>query len=197
MTGESTSPSCTSWDNDACVGTPFCPPRCPRFIDKEGASILITPLEDSQLPDLLGMYDRLGANDAHGLPIHSQESTRQWLSELTDNGWNLVASCNDLIVGHVGVAPADVSEPELVIVVEEEYQGRGIGHELLCQLTAFAAVREYDGIQLHVERSNETAIAVYQKTSFEVSSEQFGTLLMRLSLEDPIAEAAQRPPALR
>ena len=36
-------PSCPVWNPSGCTGTAGCPPRCPRFVDKRGTPILVTP----------------------------------------------------------------------------------------------------------------------------------------------------------
>lgn len=190
--------ACTGWDNGECSGTPHCPPRCPRFFDREDAPILITPLEDDHVERLVAMYESFDATDrANNLPPRTRGRIRAWLDGLTDRGWNLVAWHDDRAVGHVGIAPATAVEPELLVFVADAYRGRGVGTELLKQLVAYTAVRGYDALELAVERNNERAISVYENLSFEVAEENLGTVAMELSLAEPIATDVQRPPAKR
>lgn len=195
MSGHSTATACTGWDNGDCVGTSDCPPRCPRFFDTRGDPVLVQPYEETDFDELVAMYERFDSALTSGIPLQTRTSIEQWLGNLTADGWNLIATSDGRVIGHVGIAPAEVDEPELVIFVDEEYQGRGIGSELIHQLIAYASVRDYTALQLFVEQRNDPAIAVYRNTSFEISEESFGTIEMRLSLEKPIAEAVRRPPA--
>lgn len=197
MSGYASVTACTGWDNGDCVGTTDCPPRCPRFFDNHGLPILVRPYEEDDLEDLIAMYDRFESALTSGVPLESRSSIERWLRTLTADGWNLIATDSDRVIGHVAIAPADADEPELVIFVDEAYQGRGIGSELMHQLIAYAAAHDHTALQLFVEQRNETAIAVYRNTSFDIAGEQFGTIAMRLSLDQPIAEAVRRPPAER
>ncbi|OYR80363.1 GNAT family N-acetyltransferase, partial [Halorubrum distributum] len=60
MTPDTASAACDGWDGSECEGTPHCPPRCPRFVDKEGARWTIRPATDADEPSLAEMYERFG-----------------------------------------------------------------------------------------------------------------------------------------
>lgn len=144
------------------------------------------------------MYGELeGSTQTNRLPPHTREETVEWLDTLTDSGWNLLANADEKIVGHVGVVPAGAGEAEFVIFVADEYQGCGIGTELLKQLVAYAEDRGYDALHLSVDRNNEPAISIYENLCFEIIDQDLMTVAMRLSLEKPIAEEVQLPPAER
>ncbi|MDQ2052456.1 GNAT family N-acetyltransferase [Natronolimnohabitans sp. A-GB9] len=187
---------CSGWDNSDCEGTEHCPPRCPRYIDDAGDPVLIelydVPVDES----LLAMYDAVETTTM-ALPPDDPAERKRWLRRLTSEGWNLVATCNDEIVGHVAVVPADASEPEFVIFVHPQYQNRGIGTELLEHVVAHADHREHDELQLNVSRDRPRAIAVYEKVGFNVTSTNVIDLEMALPLEEPIVTAVQQPPADR
>lgn len=199
MNSESTSDAaCSGWDNGECTGSPHCPPRCPRFFDSSGEPILITPLEEDEFGRLVSMYDDIDrTNRSSGLPPKTREEIVTWLDSLTKSGWNLLARSGDHVVGHVGAMPGTAEEVEFVIFVADAYQGRGIGTELLKQLVAHADARGYDVLHLSVERNNEQAISIYENLSFEITTQDLMTTAMRLSLEKPIADKVQRPPAER
>ncbi|WP_232702321.1 GNAT family N-acetyltransferase [Halobacterium wangiae] len=193
-----TSAACSAWDNSGCTGTPYCQPRCPRFFDGEGDPLLVTPFEDDDFEALVSMYEGLAPeNRTSSLPPKTREETVEWLETLTDRGWNLVARDGARVVGHVGVTPVADGELEFVVFVADDHQGRGIGTELVEQLIAYAAARGHDALRLSVERSNERAISVYENVCFEVAEERMATIVMELSLAEPIADDVQRPPADR
>lgn len=151
--------ACDGWDNSACEGTPLCPARCPRFIDSEGFPVPIKPFDETDMSRLMTMYMDLDEDQqTMGLPPVSRGAIETWLGSLTEEGWNLVALVEDRIVGHMGVAPATAHEPQFVVFVHQAYQNRGIGTELVKQLIAYAADREYEALRLNVTPDNEQAI---------------------------------------
>lgn len=196
-----TGQACDRWDNSGCVGTELCPPRCPRFFDGAGDPLLIRPVEDGDVPALVAMYEALDDESrTMGLPPAGREAIEAWLTRLTESGWNLVAFDADRAVGHVGVAPAGADDPEFVIFVHQDHQGRGLGTELVKQTVAYAADGGYDALSLSVSTGNRRAINVYRNVGFEPEAELPGGGLdveMRLPLSAPIADLVRLPPAAR
>lgn len=189
---------CGFWDNSACTGTPHCPPRCPRFVDTAGVPLLVRPYEDRDFDSLVDMYERLDpSSSTMGVPPHDRDGIVQWLDGLIDGGWNLLACDGDRVVGHVGVTPAQAPDPEFVIFVDDDYQHRGIGTELLKHVVATADDRDHDALRLTVTRDNRRAIDVYRNVAFDVTAREPMAIAMRLSLHDPVADRVQRPPAER
>ncbi len=188
---------CNVWDNSDCEGTPLCPPRCPRFTDSEGVPLLIRPYRDEDRESLVTMYDEIDSySRTMGLPPTTVPQIEDWLDKLADDGWNLVA-VDDEVVGHVGVAPADATDPKFVIFVHSEHQDRGIGTELVKHVIAYAEDRGHDAVTLEVSKGNRRAISVYENVGFCVEERLRSDLEMELSLADPVAERVQRPPAYR
>lgn len=186
---------CPVWDNAECEGTPHCPPRCPRYFDRTDAPLLVRPLREADVESLVEMYEAVESTTL-GLPPATRDRTEQWLSNLREEGWNLVALDGDRVVGHVGVAPADATAPALVVFVRDDYHGRGIGTELVKQAVAYAADRDHEALELTVESGNRRAVSVYTNVGFDVV-ERAADLEMRLGLDDPVAEAVGLPPAER
>lgn len=191
-------PECRYWDYSECEGTPYCPPRCPRFVDGKGVALLVRRYEDGDFEALVEMYEALDlANRTMGIPPKNPDRLRRWLRGLIDKGWHKIALDGERIVGHVGVAPAAASDPQLVAFVLDGYQGRGVGTELVKHAVASAADRGHAALTLDVSKGNRPAIAVYQNVGFEVTEEDAAELAMGLALDDPVAERVQRPPAER
>lgn len=193
--GYSNGDACPVWDNAECEGTPHCPPRCPRYFDRTDAPLLVRPLREEDVSPLVAMYETIESTTL-GLPPATRDRTEQWLANLREKGWNLVARDGDRVVGHVGVAPADATAPALVVFVREECHGRGIGTELVKQAVAYAADRDHEALELTVESGNRRAVSVYTNVGFDVV-ERAADLEMRLALDDPVAEAVGLPPAER
>ncbi|MFC6719253.1 GNAT family N-acetyltransferase [Natrialbaceae archaeon GCM10025810] len=191
-----TTTACGAWDNADCEGTDLCPPRCPRFVDASGAPVLILPYRPETHEGLLAMYDAVETLTM-GLPPLERAARETWLERLANEGWNLVATVGDDVVGHVAVTPADAPDPELVIFVHPAYQGRGIGTELLLQTVAYAASNDHDELTLSVATDRDGVISVYESVGFDVADERALDLEMRLALTEAVVEPAQRPPAAR
>lgn len=190
--------ACDGWDSSRCEGTPFCPPRCPRFSDRESATGLVRPSRPTDVDALVEMYLDLGPADRTlGLPPATESGLRRWLSRFTDDGWGLIAEAGTTVVGHAGVTPGDATAPHLVIFVADEAQGRGIGSELIRQLVAHAADRGHDALRLTVEADNGPALTVYDNIGFDVIEQLGSEVEMQLSLDDPVADRVRRPPAER
>lgn len=190
--------SCPIWDPSDCEGTAHCPPRCPRFVDDAGVPLVIRPYEESDFDALVEMYADLDEESrTMGLPPERRPAIEEWLRGLVDGGWNLVARRGDRVVGHVGVAPDEADTPQFVVFVHDEFQGRGVGGELLRQLVAYAADRDHEGLHLDVSKDNRRAISVYDAIGFDVRERSPCDVAMELSLDRPIADRVRRPPADR
>jgi RimJ/RimL family protein N-acetyltransferase len=196
--------SCDGWDNSECEGTAVCPPRCPRFVDTEGTPTHIRPLEDDDISSLVTMYEHVDWNNrTMGIPPQTRASIREWVESLSEEGWNLVVTIEDKIVGHIGVAPAEQPRPQFVVFVHQDYQGRGIGTELLKQLIAHTAAEDYEGLTLTASADNERALTLYENSGFEVTGRETGRAVdgthveMELSFPHPVANRVRLPPADR
>ena len=197
MTPDTASVACDGWDGSECEGTPHCPPRCPRFVDKEGARWTIRPATDADEPFLAEMYEDFGRpHRAQGLPPVSRRRRVDWIQSMLSEGNNVVAERNGELFGHAMYTPTDADTPELAVFVHPDAQDRGVGTELCRHVIANAAAAGRDGIELHVETGNRPARSVYRTVGFEVV-ERRGDLRMRLDLDRPIATEVRWPPLAR
>lgn len=194
--------ACDRWDNSGCVGNPYCPPRCPRFVDDSGIAYVVRPYRSDDRPALVEMYAGLGSGSrTMGLPPSTPAQIEAWLDGLVERGWNLVARTGDRIAGHVGVAPAEA--PQFVIFVDDDHQNHGLGTELVNQTIAYAADRDYEALTLSVSKGNRRAIHVYRNVGFglEDAAQELSAsgvdLDMRLPLSSPVADLVRLPPAER
>lgn len=186
--------ACTGWNNADCEGTPFCPPRCPRFFDGSGQAYLARAYQDGDFDSLVEMYEST-TDSTMGLPPLTRTGIESWLERLVTRGWNLVAVDGDRVVGHLAVAPDDSPTPEFVVFVHDAYQGRGIGTELVKQAIARAATDGYEALTLLVSAGNQAAISVYRNAGFSAGSWEEADIEMWLDLEDPVADEVRLPPA--
>jgi len=190
--------ACNIWENSECVGTKDCPPRCPRFFDKNGEPMLVREFTDDDYEPLIKMYTSLEDEDqTMGVPPQKQEALEQWLDQILSDGWSLIATHDNGIVGHAVITPKSENEPEFVIFVHRKYRNRGIGTELVKQVLAHAETMDYSNLALDVSRPNKRAINVYRKIGFHTVSETKMYKQMQVSLEKPDVYAFQQPPAKR
>lgn len=189
--------ACDGWDGSECEGTPHCPPRCPRFVDKNGVWWTIRPAVIEDAAPLAEMYEGFDSGDrAQGLPPATRSRRAEWLERMLADGSNLVAERDGEIFGHALYTPTDAKRPELAVFVCPDAQGRGLGTELCRHVIADAAAAGREGLELHVESGNRIARSVYQTVGFEVA-ERKGDLRMELDLKKPIATEVQWPPVVR
>ncbi|MGM0605389.1 MAG: N-acetyltransferase family protein [Halobacteriota archaeon] len=187
-----------AWDPRECVGTAHCPPRCPMFVDKTGRRVRVRPFGEFDREPLVAMYSEFPrAHVAQGLPPATEARIDAWLSSLLESGYNVVAEHDGTVLGHAVYTAQTDDEPELAVFVDPAHHDRGIGTELCKQLLAHAAAAGRSAIVLEVERSNRRAYNVYRRLGFETVDSNGFTHEMRLSLDDPIATALQRPPIER
>lgn len=197
MTPDTASVACDGWDSSECEGTPHCPPRCPRFVDKEGARWTVRPATDADEPFLAEMYERFDRADrAQGLPPVSRSRCVEWIRSMLAEGNNVVAERDGELFGHAMYTPTDAAVPELAVFVHPDAQDRGVGTELCRHVIANAAAAGREGIELHVETGNRAARSVYRTVGFEVV-ERRGDLRMRLDLDNPVAAEVRWPPLAR
>ncbi|SFR50986.1 MULTISPECIES: GNAT family N-acetyltransferase [Halorubrum] len=197
MTSDTAIAACDGWDGSECEGTPHCPPRCPRFVDKEGARWTIRPAVEGDEPFLAEMYERFDRTDrAQGLPPVSRRRCADWIRSMLTEGNNVVAERDGELFGHAMYTPTGAAVPELAVFVHPDAQDRGVGTELCRHVIANAAAAGREGIELHVETGNRVARNVYRTVGFEVV-ERRGDLRMRLDLDDPIATEVRWPPLAR
>lgn len=193
--GDSSRNVCPVWDNTECVGTPYCPPRCPRFFDRTNAPLLVQPLQESDWDDLIAMYESIESSTL-GLPPATREQLEDWLEYLQNHAWNSVARDGEQLIGHAGFSSEEDHTPEFVVFVHNEYHSRGIGTELVKQVIAHAADEGNEGLELTVAPQNQQGISVYTNLGFEIV-ERDKEIQMRLLLDGSIAETVQLPPAKR
>jgi RimJ/RimL family protein N-acetyltransferase len=144
------------------------PPRA--FEDGDGREIRLTPAGEDDVDDVTEMYVEFDPADrAQGIPPNGEDRIRAWVEDLTDTGHNVVARHGDDVVGHGTLVPDADDGYELAIFVLGEYQGAGVGTELIRGLLGHGAAEGVEKVWLTVEPWNHAAIHVYEKVGFEPS----------------------------
>ena len=107
------------------------------------------------------------------VPYPSREYWRRRLTENADSVHYLVAIVDDRIIGMVDVAtshrPRRKHAGVIGISVHEEWQGKGVGKELMRAIVDFADNwLNLTRLELEVYADNEAAIHLYERFGFEV-----------------------------
>ena len=190
--------ACGGWDNSDCEGTPLCPPRCPRFVDKLGTPLLVLPAEEvgQDAAALVDLYDC--APEGHTVsypPYRTRTALLEWLEDLLGRARSFVALEGGRPVGHALFAPTTADEPEFAVFVAPDHRGRGVAGELLRHCIVHAAVDGHDALVMHVQEDHGAMLALAETHGFAVVGEPEGTdqyALLRLRLPLSGSAAVER-----
>ena len=104
-----------------------------------------------------------------------------------DDDHILIAEADDKIVGAVLVrimddyGHIDDETPSLIISVEKEYRGKGIGRSLLSSMLSLLSKYGYKAVSLSCQKENY-AVSLYKSLGFEIIKDIDEEYIMRKSL---------------
>lgn len=156
-----------------------------EFRDKFGEKIIIRLYDHRRDREkLIEMYEKFDPEDrCLGLPPLTREGIERWIDYLAEQGCNIVAEHEGKIVGHVAIVPlTNKREVELDIFVLKDYQGRGIGQELLRYAIEYCRSMGFEGIYVLTECLNFRAKRLFKKFGFVVLDEDGDETFMYLKL---------------
>lgn len=167
---------------DESVGSFPSPPA--TFTDGEDREIRIRESGPDGVDALADMYEGFNPADrAQGIPPIDPEAIRDWLEVIvSEDSVSVVAAHDDRLVGHAILVPDRQDGYELAIFILAEYQGAGIGTELLAHLLGAGQDAGIERVWLTVERWNDAAIALYRKIGFETAGSESFELEMSIRL---------------
>jgi ribosomal protein S18 acetylase RimI-like enzyme len=167
---------------DESVGSFPSPPAA--VTDGDDREICLRESGRDDVDALVEMYRGFDPADrAQGIPPIDSEAIRDWLDVIvTEDSVSLVAAHDDRLVGHAILVPDREDGYELAIFILGEYQGAGIGTELLAHLLGAGQDAGVDRVWLTVERWNDAAIALYRKIGFETAGSESFELEMSIRL---------------
>lgn len=170
------------------VTGPFAPPP-DTVTDRMGREITIEAY-DGQFDGLVEMYEQFDPADrAQGIPPVGEERVRTWLETLVgEDCHNVIATHHEAIIGHATLVGDGDGAYELAIFVVQDYQGAGIGQELLERLLGYGERQGVERVWLTVERWNRPAISLYKKVGFETTDAQSFEHEMSLRLGEGTVE---------
>ena len=104
-----------------------------------------------------------------------------------DDDHMLIAEADDKIVGAVWVrimddyGHIDDETPSLIISVEKEYRGKGIGRSLLSSMLSLLSKCGYKAVSLSCQKENY-AVSLYKSLGFEIIKDIDEEYIMRKNL---------------
>ena len=165
------------------ISGPF--PAPPDTVEDETGRRIDIEAYNGQRESLVGMYaDFEPADRAQGIPPVGEERIDSWLDTLVgENCYNVIAKHGGDVIGHATLVGDDEGAYELAIFVLQDYQGAGIGEELLERLLGLGHRQGVERVWLTVERWNRPAINLYESVGFETCSSESFELEMALRLD--------------
>ena len=121
-------------------------------------------------PQVTAFVDGWGRPGDHGIIAEAE-------LEPVGAAWFRVFPDDDPEGGFVGG-----ETPELLVALEHEHRGKGVGGLLLSALLDKAREEGKKSIGLNVHRSNLPAVALFRRHGFEVRRERDGVLTMQATL---------------
>jgi GNAT superfamily N-acetyltransferase len=144
--------------------TPTEPPV--SLTDARGRSVTVRPYREQEFTALVEMYDTFDPEErAQGVPPLETTAIRDWLTDILV-GTNVVAVCDDRLVGHVSFVPDGTDRHELAIFVHQDYQQAGIGTKLMAGGLGQARQAGIGYVWLSVERYKRYQQRFYSQAGF-------------------------------
>jgi acetate---CoA ligase (ADP-forming) len=148
---------------------------------KDGATLHLRPIRQDDEERLLGFFYRMSPHTIylrfHQVMTHlPKEEARRFCTVDYDSTFALVATSGEeaeekiIAVGRYARLPRG-DAAELALVVEDAYQGRGIGMQLLEQLATIAREKRIRRFEAEVLVENEEMMNVMRDSGFRVAKE--------------------------
>lgn len=169
---------------------------------KDGSPLLLRAIRRDDEDKLIALVSRLSPRTSylryhHVLTELTRERAQRFATVDYDNTFALVATIGDgaeekiVAVARYYRLPRQ-DRAEVTIVVEDAYQGRGIGAHLIEQLAETARQRNIRALEMEVLAENENMFRLVKDTGFQVA-EQVGQGVYRMTLDvTPIPAVADK-----
>lgn len=178
------------------VRTPIYPKALEtRMKAKDGTSLLVRPIRPTDERHMHDLFYRLGQDTVHQRffaikKFMPHEHLQRFCNVDYDHDMTLIAvlphESRERVVGFAGYSTnADSGMAEASFVVEDAFQGRGIGTLMMRRLTEVAEVRGVHGFTATVLADNLRMIRVFEKCGYPMLVEREADLiLLRIPFEE-------------
>ena len=159
---------------------------------KDGSTLHLRPIQRDDEERLLALFYRMSAHTVylrfhHILTHMPREEARRFCNVDYDNTFAIVATMGEdieekiIAVGRYSRLPKS-DAAELALVVEDAYQGKGIGTHLLEQIAIIARGKDIRRFEAEVLAENEDAMKVLKDSGFQIAKE-LGYGVLRVFLD--------------
>ena len=164
---------------------------------KDGTSVHLRPIRDTDEAGLLSLYDRLSPESLYFRFFAVPDKDLGKIAYLThvdyERRYAVVAETAGAVVGiarweSLADRPGHV---EVAFTVADDFQGRGLGSILFRRLAELARARGIMVFEAEVLKNNERMLRVFEKTGLPTATRDQGSILTILMTLDP----AGPPPA--
>jgi GNAT superfamily N-acetyltransferase len=84
-----------------------------------------------------------------------------------EGGWSVLAEQGEEVVGHGCAGPLSPDQVEIGLIVDDAFQGTGIGTRLVRELARTAAERGYHSLLCEVEPDNDSVLPTVRRAGLE------------------------------
>jgi len=167
---------------------------------RDGSTLLLRPIQREDEERLLALFYRLSQHTVylrfhHVLTRMSKEEVQRYTTVDYENTFALVATLGEdieekiIAVGRYARLPKG-DAAEAALVVEDAYQGKGIGTHLLEQLAVIAREKGISFFEADVLGENRKMVKILKDSGFKIATKlQYGVYRMVMDLAPtPLAE---------
>lgn len=119
-------------------------------------------------------------------PLESTVNIKDYSAKIKDKGVTVEAWSGTRLIGLIAVYLNDFENRTGYITnvsVISEFSGQGIASRLLSNCVELVKERNFNSIQLEVNRKNKSAVALYEKFHFRKSSESSKENFIKMKLD--------------
>ena len=141
---------------------------------RDGSTVRIRVMRPSDEAGLRGLLTSL-SEESRWLRFYSLQNSSALAAEAhreanLDHAFGLIACSGDdeRVVGHAFYAAIDEKQAEVAFTIANDFQGRGLGSILLCQLAEVASANGIEVFEAEVVAANHAMLRVFRASGFPI-----------------------------
>lgn len=147
------------------------------FSIKDGSTVSFREEKTEDLDAVWALYSSLSYESRETLPPFNHALIKKWNSSLNEVTFKPILVCTqengaERVIGRAtlrhNIAPATKHRAELGIVVHDDYQGNGVGSNLVLFVLHLARSKGLKKVILDVFADNDRAVHVFEESGFDL-----------------------------